>query len=278
MGMLGFFTYKVLPAFGFHPRRFSRKLNKAWFETISKLWEHMGGIGDFMNYGYLSKDWHVHDSQESISHVAANMYKYVATSNRHYSLEDKEIIEIGSGRGAGAKLLTKTFSPRSYIGIDLSENQIRYANRHHKYSQLSFLQGDAQNLPVKKEGYDVAINIESSHQYPDYGQFLKEIHRVLRPGGLFMTVDFFFNNDKEDRYEKIAESPLKIQEKEDVTPNVIQALELTSKYKLKAIRDALPRFAHPFASEFAGGEDYPLYEALRGGEKNYVRYVMRKPC
>lgn len=237
----------------------------------------MEGIGDFMNYGYISTDWHVNDHVDSISQVAENMYKYVATSNKKYSLTDKQVIEIGSGRGAGASLITSTFSPQSYTGIDLSENQIRYAQEHHAQPQLSFLQGDAQNLPVKDGIYDYAINIESSHQYPDYRKFLNEVHRILKPGGLFMTVDFFFNNEKEDRPERIQDSTLEVLEKEDVTPNVLRALELTSKYKIKAIRAALPKFAHSFASEFAGGQDSPLYKALAEGQKSYVRYVMRKP-
>ena len=37
--------------------------------------------------------------------------------------------------------------------------------------------------------FDYVINVESCHRYENIGQFLKEVRRVLRPGGFFLVTD-----------------------------------------------------------------------------------------
>jgi len=37
---------------------------------------------------------------------------------------------------------------------------------------------------------DLIVNIESAHCYPDFVGFMKEVDRVLNPGGHFMFADF----------------------------------------------------------------------------------------
>jgi ubiquinone/menaquinone biosynthesis C-methylase UbiE len=54
---------------------------------------------------------------------------------------------------------------------------------------MDFVHGDAQSLPFADESFDVVINIEASHGYPDFPRFLAEVARVLRPGGRFLYAD-----------------------------------------------------------------------------------------
>jgi len=57
-------------------------------------------------------------------------------------------------------------------------------------SNLEFRTGDASNLPVENESVDLVVNVESSHCYPDFTAFIREVERVLKPGGHFMYTDF----------------------------------------------------------------------------------------
>ena len=54
---------------------------------------------------------------------------------------------------------------------------------------MTFQQGDAENLPFDAEQFDVVLNVESSHTYPQMEKFLSEAHRVVQPGGHFLFAD-----------------------------------------------------------------------------------------
>lgn len=56
---------------------------------------------------------------------------------------------------------------------------------------MRFVHGDAEELPFEDGSVDLLVNIESSHTYPDLGKFLREVERVLRPGGLLTHIDVF---------------------------------------------------------------------------------------
>ena len=54
-------------------------------------------------------------------------------------------------------------------------------------SSLGF--GNAIDLPFSDSSFDAVISIEASHRYPSFETFLREVRRVLRPGGHFMFAD-----------------------------------------------------------------------------------------
>jgi SAM-dependent methyltransferase len=53
------------------------------------------------------------------------------------------------------------------------------------------VQGDAEDLPFSDNEFDIVINVESSHNYPNLRRFFEEVARVLRPGGFFSHADVF---------------------------------------------------------------------------------------
>ena len=51
------------------------------------------------------------------------------------------------------------------------------------------MEGNAEKLPFADQSFDAVINVEASHCYPRFPQFLDEVARVLRPGGHFLYTD-----------------------------------------------------------------------------------------
>lgn len=83
-----------------------------------------------------------------------------------------------------------------YIGIDLSDEHISIANKGVRGNdRLNFIQGDAEDLPFDGDTFDMELNVESSHQYPNVGQFYREVKRTMHCDSLFMYVDFFDENE-----------------------------------------------------------------------------------
>jgi len=115
-------------------------------------------------------------------------------------VRDKDVLEIGCGNGHGAYLLNQG-SPRSYVGLDVMEEQIEKARR--RYPRYQFLVQDAADLSQFAEASkDVVIIFGVLHHIPEWRKVIDEIRRVLRPGGSFFVeeprgmdlklFDFFF--------------------------------------------------------------------------------------
>jgi ubiquinone/menaquinone biosynthesis C-methylase UbiE len=117
-------------------------------------------------------------------------------------LKDKEVIEVGCGNGVQTIYINENHKPSSITGVDLNKNNIDIANSEMKLANsenVRFVVDDAQNLKnVLSESADVLLNIESAFHYPDKSAFLKEIHRVLKPGGEFLVADILSTRRKRE--------------------------------------------------------------------------------
>ena len=116
------------------------------------------------------------------------------------SLENKIILEIGCGNGVQTKYILNKFNPKSITGVDLNQENIRIANQEKDrrgIKNIHFFVDDAQQLSkFKKNSIDVIINIESAFHYPDKPLFLKQLFRVLKPGGHFLIADILTTHKK----------------------------------------------------------------------------------
>ncbi|MFY1621848.1 class I SAM-dependent methyltransferase [Micromonospora sp. WMMD735] len=102
------------------------------------------------------------------------------------------LLEVGCGAGEGLNFLSRLVPDTRMTGLDLSPKAVARANATlARGDSLRFVQGDAEDLPFEDSSVDVLINIESSHTYPDLERFLREVARVLRPGGALSHIDVF---------------------------------------------------------------------------------------
>lgn len=88
------------------------------------------------------------------------------------------ILDLGCGTGT----LTGELALRAarVVGVDASPEMIAAARR--AFPQLEFLVADALELPFGAE-FDVVFSNAVFHWLPDHDRLLKNIHRVLKPGG-----------------------------------------------------------------------------------------------
>jgi ubiquinone/menaquinone biosynthesis C-methylase UbiE len=102
------------------------------------------------------------------------------------------VLEVGCGMGEGLNFLTRLVDPARAVGLDISTAAIRRANALlARGDRLTYVEGDAERLPFADGEFDLVINVESSHNYPDVERFFREVSRVLKPGGHFSHIDVF---------------------------------------------------------------------------------------
>ncbi len=230
----------------------------------------------FLNYGYVEES--ERDSllrlsdEEMVLKVCGGLYDVVAAE---LPLRGNKVLEVGSGRGGGAAHLFRTYEPRSLIGVDLSPRNVKLANRLEVPDALSFKQGDAENLPFEDESFDVVINVESSHCYPDFKRFLEEVERVLKPGGYLGWTDFIPMNALAD-YDALFEgSPLESPAARDVMPGVIRALDVLDDFKTRTMKHY--PFLKGYLKEFMVTRESSSYAQFKSGEYVYLARHLRKP-
>ena len=104
------------------------------------------------------------------------------------------ILEVGCGRGAGAKLIHKTFKPFRLHILDLDIEMMYKAQKYLSstpLSALNFLVGDSIELPFKASCLDALFGFGFLHHVPNWRQALLEITRVLKPGGIYYMEELY---------------------------------------------------------------------------------------
>jgi len=258
----------------------------AWFKrlnakvTYELLAKHIP-VADwhFMNYGYTPNSSEAPlelPPDPKLQRYPLQMYHYLAVKTK---IEGMNVLEVGSGRGGGARYIAGNLKPASYTGMDLAQSAVDLANKIHQLPNLKFIQGSAEAIPLADNSIDVVINVESCHAYGSVEQFLSEVKRVLKPGGYLLLVDFRNEKNVENMSTlklQLQNTGMEILQEENITGNVIRSIEAEDESKKERIRTLIPQKWQKLFSEFAGVVGSQFYQTLKGGTRLYYRFELRK--
>ena len=103
------------------------------------------------------------------------------------------ILEIGCGRGAGACLIQEEFHPATLHAFDLDHRMILPAGRYLGRTQKQDLPlcGRRLDSPYRDGVLDAVFGFGVLHHLPDWRPGVREIARVLKPGGIYFLEEFY---------------------------------------------------------------------------------------
>ncbi len=99
-------------------------------------------------------------------------------------------LDICCGTGDITQLLQKKVGDKgTTLGLDFSVGMLAVAAERDKLNVSSFLQGDATAIPIKSNTLDAVTVGYGLRNLVDISSCLKEVNRVLKPGGRFLSLD-----------------------------------------------------------------------------------------
>jgi SAM-dependent methyltransferase len=258
------------------PGPIKRPMWRIWHRLLIRFDKDARAV--FLNYGYHDRDELQElrlDDEDEGNRYGIQLYQYVAG---RMPMERKDVVEVGSGRGGGASFLARYHRPRTYRAIDISSHLIEFCNRYYDVEGLSFHNGHAEDLPVENGSCDIVVNVESARCYWDIGRFFSEVKRILRPGGHFMFADMIPPDHLHGILAHLQTNGFVIRERNDITNNVVMALDHDSSRREDIIRRRVPRCLAKAFAQFAGTRGTERYESFRNGTFQYWSFVMERPA
>jgi SAM-dependent methyltransferase len=143
----------------------------------------------------------------------------------------------------------------------------------HRHPDTEFVAGDAEHLPAETSSFDAVINVESSHCYGDIAAFYREVARVLRPGGRFLYTDLIPHDRVEDYERALAGLGLALEDRRDITSNVVLSCDETAATHARAFHTGNDR---SILEAFLGVPSSRLYDAMKNGQQRYLLYHFQK--
>ncbi len=104
------------------------------------------------------------------------------------------VLEVGSGRGAGARLIRKRFSPAELhttdFDFDMMMKAVDYLSSDER-KEIRLCTADMGALPYHDNSMDAVFGFGVLHHIPDWRSALSEVVRVLRPGGVYFVEELY---------------------------------------------------------------------------------------
>jgi ubiquinone/menaquinone biosynthesis C-methylase UbiE len=102
--------------------------------------------------------------------------------------DGRRVLEVGCGRGVAIPPLLQCLRPRRLVGLDVDPGLLVRAGGtlRRRDGDVELRKGDVRQLPFPDASFDLVIDFGTCYHVGRRAQALREIVRVLSPGGLFV--------------------------------------------------------------------------------------------
>jgi ubiquinone/menaquinone biosynthesis C-methylase UbiE len=172
---------------------------------------------------------------------------------------DARVLDVGCGSGWATRLLAEYAVNGRVTGIDISDEMVNLARESSRsHPNTDFEVASAEQLPFPDNEFTHAFSMESLYYYLNIPKALKEIQRVLKPGGsFFAVVDLYWENEATHQWVDTLKVPVELLSIDEYRSLFIDAGFVN-------IRDQRILDPRPVPDDYTGGsfksrEDYESY-------------------
>lgn len=111
-------------------------------------------------------------------------------AERLASFSQASVLDMGCGAGHASFVAAQNV--KQVVAYDLSAQMldvVAQAAKEKGLTNIATRQGYAEKLPFEDGSFDVVISRYSAHHWHDVGLALREVNRVLKPGGVAIVMD-----------------------------------------------------------------------------------------
>lgn len=94
------------------------------------------------------------------------------------------VLDVASGEGYGSHLLARDAA--SVVGVDLSADAVLHATSRYPAANLKYVAASCIQIPEPDASFDVIVSFETLEHIMEHEAFLREVDRLLAPGGMFI--------------------------------------------------------------------------------------------
>ncbi len=114
-----------------------------------------------------------------------SFYPYYLPFLNLEAMRGQRVLEIGLGSGFSLHRIAEV--AETCYGLDLSANTLALNQARDRHFRLGchLVQASATNIPLADNSLDFVVSVGCLHHIPDIQQAIDEIHRILKPQGIF---------------------------------------------------------------------------------------------
>lgn len=119
------------------------------------------------------------------------------------------VLEVGCGRGVGTGLILDLFQAGRVDAVDLDPGMVALARERlaSRGARVRLWAGDAARIDAPDGAYDAVFDFGIIHHVPAWRDALREVHRVLRPGGRFYAEEVLARFIEHPLWRRLLEHP-----------------------------------------------------------------------
>ncbi len=102
----------------------------------------------------------------------------------------ERVLDLACGTGALGERIVRQWPTVQVVGVDVSFAMLQQAATKFALHDTHWCQAESNRLPFRDAAFDLVICANSFHYFHHASKALAEVHRLLRPGGTFIVVDW----------------------------------------------------------------------------------------
>jgi len=168
-----------------------QKTTETFYNLISDFYEW--GWGQSFHFAPKYEDEDFHASIRRYEHYMASLLG-IPMDKASLAKKEYQILDVGCGVGGPMRAIARFFKYRVHVtGVNITQEHIRRAARYNEkigVKNCTLVHGDFNEIPRADGFFDAAYDFEATLHSTDRLKTFKEIYRVLKPGGRFISAQY----------------------------------------------------------------------------------------